>query len=110
MGGCWQARRKWEMFSIWTKGMVDSLKRTPGGAARLMSLQVRGTLAEVLGVKPERSFLLAKGNAILQRFENVPSCQALSEYAFNPCPYSVRCFGGVFGQADVPHVSVQGRD
>lgn len=27
------------MFSIWTKGIEDSLKRTPGGAARLTSLE-----------------------------------------------------------------------
>lgn len=42
-GGAWQARRKCEMFSIWTKGMADCLNLMPGGGApRLMSLRSTG--------------------------------------------------------------------
>jgi hypothetical protein len=38
-GGAWHARRKCDMFSIWTKGMGDFLNLIPGGGtARLMSL------------------------------------------------------------------------
>lgn len=40
-GGISQALRKWEMFSIWMKGMADFLNLTPGfGTARLISLCV----------------------------------------------------------------------
>lgn len=42
-GGALQARRKWEIFSIWTKGMEEVLNLTPGGGrARLTSLYRRG--------------------------------------------------------------------
>jgi hypothetical protein len=38
-GGDWQARRKWEMFSIWMNGMADFLNLMPGGgSARLANL------------------------------------------------------------------------
>jgi hypothetical protein len=37
-GGISQARRKWEMFSICTNGMLDCLYLTPGETAMLTSL------------------------------------------------------------------------
>ena len=41
-GVAWHARRKWEMFSIWTKGMEDCLYRTLSGSiAMFTNLQER---------------------------------------------------------------------
>ncbi len=58
------------MFSIWTNGIEDSLKRTPGGAARLTSLHA------VVSAHSDSSHIifkvysvLAKCSAILQSFQ-----------------------------------------
>jgi hypothetical protein len=48
-GGCSQARRKWEMFSICIKGMADFLNLTGVGIARLTSLAWLAVLARLAG-------------------------------------------------------------
>jgi hypothetical protein len=51
-GGCSQARRKWEMFSICIKGMADFLNLTGVGMARLTSLSWLAGLARLPGHPP----------------------------------------------------------
>lgn len=67
-GGDWQARRKCEIFSIWTKGMADFLNLTPGGpVAKLTSLQMMGVSnagSIVKSMETTRINVPAKGDSV----------------------------------------------
>lgn len=55
-------------------------------------------------------YLLAEGYAIFQGLEQVAFFQALAQYTLNPSPSLVRRGGGVFVEAHLAQVPVQGRN
>lgn len=58
------------MFSIWTKGIEESLKRTPGGAARLTSLRFCVSFSAASLILT--AGILAECNPIFQGLQHIP--------------------------------------
>jgi len=103
-GGISQACRKWEMFSICTKGIADCLYLTPGGTARLTSLNVPvnaaygGDLVE---------HILAQRYAIFESIHKISSTNRFAQDFLNPPSDFVGCLRRVSVQAQLAHVLVK---
>ena len=94
------------MFSIWTKGIGDSLKRTPGEAARLTSLRNCISLNKSTCIVASHR-VLAECNPIFQCLEQIPCSQPFSENILDPSPHFISGLWCVLGQADVSHVLIE---
>ena len=82
------------MFSIWTKGIEDSLKRTPGEAARLTSLPNCISLDKARYIVASHG-VLAECNPIFQCLEQIPGSQPFSQNILDPSPHFISGLWGV---------------